>query len=76
MHDKLNKNEMKVLQILQEFNNESNAIKIKTLAELSNLSYFSVRNIIKGFYLSGICEKGRRDGNAETYYLSKKNNPI
>lgn len=70
--DKLNKSEIKVLQILQESKiiNDMSAIKISTLAKKTELSYFSVRNIIKSFYITGLCLKGRRDGNAETYYLS------
>jgi len=70
--DKLNKSEIKVLQILQENNitNETLAIKISNLAELTGLSYYSCRNIIKSFYVAEICCKGRRDGNSETYYLS------
>lgn len=72
--DKLNKSEIKVLQVLQKSNitDESIAIKISNLAELSNLSYYSVRNIIKSFYVAGICCKGRRDGNSETYYLNQE----
>jgi len=53
--DKLNKSEIRVLQ----------------LSEKTGLSYFIVRNIIKSFYIAGICKKGRREGNGETYYLCK-----
>jgi len=71
--DKLNKSEIKVLQVLQESNitNDMNAIKISTISEKTGLSYFIVRNIIKSFYIAGICKKGRREGNGETYYLCK-----
>ena len=70
--DKLNKSEIKVLQILQERNitNELSATKISNLAELTGLSYYTIRNIIKSFYVAGICIKGRRDGNGETYWLN------
>ena len=70
--DKLNKSEVKVLQVLQEskINNEMLAIKISNLAELTGLSYFSVRNIIKSLYIAGLCCKGRKDAQAETYFLS------
>lgn len=72
--DKLNKSEVKVLQVLQETNitNETNATKISNLAELTKLSYYSVRNIIKSLYIAGLCNKGRRDGNSETYYLNQE----
>lgn len=71
--DKLNKSEIKVLQALQESNitNDMSAMKISTLSEKTGLSYFIVRNIIKAFYIAGICKKGRREGNGETYYLCK-----
>jgi len=73
--DKLNKSEIKVLQTLQEKNitNEMIAVKLSSLSEITGLSYFSVRNIIKSLYIAGLCCKGRREGNAETYYLSGKN---
>lgn len=72
--DKLNKSEIKVLQVLQVANitNEMLAIKISNLAERTGLSYFSVRNIIKSLYIAGLCCKGRKDGNGETYYLSEE----
>ena len=72
--DKLNKSEIKVLQTLQEKNitNEMIAVKLSSLSEITGLSYFSV-NIIKSLYIAGLCCKGRREGNAETYYLSGKN---
>jgi len=72
--DKLNKSEIKVLKTLQEKNitNESVSVKISRLSELTGLSYYSIRNIIKSFYVAEICYKGRRDGNSETYYLSKE----
>lgn len=62
---------MNVYQILKdkEINNEERAVKIRTISELCGLSYFSVRNIIKSFYVAGIVCKSRRDGNAETYFL-------
>jgi len=65
---------MNVLQIMQEngINNEEKAVKIRTISELCGMSYFSVRNIIKSFYVAGICEKGRRLGNSETYFLFEK----
>lgn len=71
--DKLNKSEIKVLQILQEFNitNDMSAMKISTIAEKTGLSYFVVRNTIKSLYIAGVCIKGRKDGNGETFYLSK-----
>jgi len=71
--DKLNKSEIRVLQVLQESNitNDMSAMKISTLSEKTGLSYFIVRNIIKSFYIAGICIRGRKDGNGETYYLSK-----
>ncbi len=76
--DKLNKSEIKVLKTLQEKNifNETASIKISKLSELTGLSYYSVRNIIKSFYVAEICCKGRRDGNSETYYLSEKGQKI
>jgi len=62
---------MNVLQTMKEkkIDNEERAIKIRAISEMSGLSYFSVRNIIKSFYVAGIVCKSRRDGNAETYYL-------
>jgi len=69
INDKLNKNEFKVLQILST--NEMYAEKISNIAKQTNLSYFSIRNIIKSLYLSGLCEKGRKEGNADTYYLTE-----
>jgi predicted transcriptional regulator len=70
--DKLSKSEINVLQVLQKSNiiNESSAVKISTLAEKTNLSYYTVRNIIKSLYIAGLCSKGRKDGNGETYYLT------
>ena len=72
--DKLNKSEIRVLQVLQESNitNDMSAMKISTLSEKTGLSYFIVRNIIKSFYIANICKKGRKDGNGETYYLSNQ----
>ena len=72
--DKLNKSEIKVLKVLQEKNitNENVSTKIKTISEMVGLSYFSIRNIIKSLYIAGFCDKGRREGNAETYYLSEE----
>jgi len=69
--DKLSRSEMNVLQTMKEkkIDNEERAIKIRAISEMSGLSYFSVRNIIKSFYVAGIVCKSRRDGNAETYYL-------
>lgn len=69
--DKLNKNEIKVLQSFQESTDKEVAKTITILSERTNLSYFSVRNIIKSLYLSGLCEKGRKEGNADTYYLTE-----
>lgn len=71
LSDNFSKSEMNVLKTLQEsrINNEIKAVKIRTIAELSGLSYFSVRNIIKSFYMAGICQRGRRDGNADTFYI-------
>jgi len=71
INEKLNKSEINVLQIMKEngISNEEGAVKIRTLAEMCGMSYFSVRNIIKSFYVAGIVCKSRRDGNAETYYL-------
>jgi DNA-binding transcriptional ArsR family regulator len=69
--DKLSRSEMNVLQIMQEkeINCEERAVKIRTISEMSGMSYFSVRNIIKSFYVANLVCKSRRDGNAETYYL-------
>jgi len=67
--DKLNKSEIKVLEALKEhFTDTDSATKISVLADLTGLSYFSIRNIVKSLYISGLCSKGRRDGNGETYY--------
>jgi len=73
--DKLNKSEIKVLQVLIESNitNDMNSMKISMLSEKTGLSYFIVRNIIKSFYIAGICKKGRKEGNGETYFLCKGN---
>ena len=71
--DKLNKSEIKVLQVLQESNitDDMSAMKISTLAEKTGFSYFIVRNIIKSFYVANICKKGRRDRNSDTYFLDE-----
>ena len=69
--DKLSRSEMNVLQIMQEnrINCEERAVKIRTISEMCGLSYFSIRNIIKSFYVANLVCKSRRDGNAETYFL-------
>jgi len=71
--DKLSKNEMRILEAFKEINSTDRflAKKISDLSKQSNLSYFSVRNIVKSLYLSGLCEKGRKEGNADTYYLTE-----
>lgn len=55
----------------ENITNETVSVKISKLAELTGLSYFSVRNIIKSFYVAEICSKGRKDGNSETYFLNE-----
>lgn len=62
---------MNVLRTMQEkkINSEESAVKIRTISEMCGLSYFSVRNIIKTFYIANIVCKSRRMGNAETYFL-------
>jgi len=72
--DKLNRSELSVFEIMKEkeINNEERAVKIRTISELCGLSYFSVRNIIKSFYVANIVCKSRRDGNADTYFLVEK----
>lgn len=62
---------MNVLQIMKEkeINCEERAVKIRTISELCGMSYFSVRNIVKTFYVANLVCKSRRMGNAETYYL-------
>lgn len=67
---------MNVYQILKdkEINCEERAVKIRTISELCGMSYFSVRNIIKSFYVANLVCKSRRDGNAETYYLIEEKN--
>jgi len=67
--DKLNKSEIKVLEVLKEhFTDTDSATKISVLADMTGLSYYSIRNIVKSLYIAGLCSKGRRDGNGETYY--------
>jgi hypothetical protein len=53
----------------KKINSEESAVKIRTISEMCGLSYFSVRNIIKTFYVANIVCKSRRMGNAETYFL-------
>lgn len=72
--DILSRNEILVLLRLYNLNcvSKIKASSIRKISEKLDLSYYTVRNILKALVYAGLCEKGCPDGNAHTYFLTEK----
>lgn len=71
---KLSRNELLVLAKLRS-NYCVNKLKASTIRKISDgmdISYFTVRNLLKALSYAGFCEMGCDNGNAHTYYITEK----
>lgn len=70
----MNRNEILVMEELlkQNYLNPMTATTIHALSKTIGVSYFSVRNIVRGLLLAEYCGAGLKRGRSETYYLGIK----
>lgn len=69
----ITRNEVILLQKLagKDCNSTIKAITIGKLTESMELSYFTVRNLLKALTYAGYCARGCDSGNAHTYYITR-----
>ena len=70
----LSRNEILVLECLLKSGcvSEIKAITLKKLGEKVNLSYYSVRNILKALVYADFCGEGCKCGRADTFYVNAR----
>lgn len=52
--------------------NKLKATSIRKLSSGMDISYFTIRNILKALTYAGLCSKGYPDGNAHTYFITSE----
>lgn len=69
---KLSRNDVIVLQKLVESGctNKICSTTIRKLSGKTQLSYFTIRNILKALTYAGLCGRGCDKGNAYTYFIT------
>jgi predicted transcriptional regulator len=74
MSNKLNKNEIELLQYLHQnfYNNQMNSRTIKSLSQSTNLNYFRLRTMINRLSLLELVSHGFKEGNSNTFYITIK----
>lgn len=72
--EKLSRSEIIILESLikNKCNNEVRAFTIRRISLETKLSYFTVRNLLKGLVYLGVCDKGLSSKNAYTYFVTEK----
>lgn len=70
----MNRNEVLVMEELlnRDCLNQLKSSTIKTLANSIGVSYYSIRNIIRGLVIGEFCGIGLKKGKSETYYITSK----
>lgn len=70
----VNRNEVIVMEELlkKDCSNKIKSLTINTLAISIGVSYYSIRNIIRGLVIAEYCGVGLKKGRSETYYLTNK----
>ena len=70
----MNRNEVLVMEEMLKRNclNQLQSLTINTLADDMDVSYYSIRNIIRSLVMGEYCGVGLKKGRSETYYLTEK----
>jgi predicted transcriptional regulator len=70
--DELNRSEVLTLKILNNLGcrNRYKALTIRKISLRANLSYYTIRLVMRGLVMAGLCGNGIREFNAGTYYIT------